>query len=138
MNRIDSSRCLVSACLTGMQTRYDGKSKASAPCLSCLQDKQWIPVCPEQLGGLPTPRPAANIIGGNGHDVLVGTARVVNILGQDVTTPFIKGARMVLEIAQAQDIRLCYLKGRSPSCGVHEPGVLAALLLENGITVEEF
>ena len=131
--------CLVSACLAGLPTRYDCQIKTSNSCLELLKDKIWIPVCPEQLGGLPTPRPAANIINGSGHEVLSGDAQVIDNTGQDVTKHFVQGAHAVLAIAKAQNINLCYLKSRSPSCGVHEVcGVLAALLSRNNIELVEF
>lgn len=136
---MECTKCLVSACLTGLKTRYDGKSKSSPSCIKALQEIHWIPVCPEQLGGLPTPRTGADIIGGNGHDVLAGKAKVIDHLGNDVTQSFIQGAQMVLSIAKAQDIHQCYFKARSPSCGVHEIlGVTAALLEQHDITLIEW
>ena len=130
--------CLVSACLVGLCTRYDGGHKSSPVCQRLLADRCWLPVCPEQLGGLPTPRQAADIQGGDGHTVLAGKARVITRTGDDVTTCFIRGARQVLAIAQAQRIRLAILKSRSPSCGLHPiPGVTAALLLQHGIEIIE-
>jgi uncharacterized protein YbbK (DUF523 family) len=132
-------KCLVSACLTGLCTRYDGQSKASPSCLQQLLDYLWIPICPEQLGGLPTPRPPANLINGDGHGVLAGTARVVDRDGNDVSAQFVRGASMVLAIAQAQHIELCLLKANSPSCGLApSPGVTEALLLAHGIQVISF
>ena len=99
----------------------------------------WIPVCPEQLGGLSTPRIAAELSGGDGHDVLAGQALVVDKNGRDVTTNFIHGARQVLAIARAQQIEHALLKARSPSCGLGHPvGVTAALLRGYGIHCLEF
>jgi uncharacterized protein YbbK (DUF523 family) len=132
-------KCLVSACLTGLCTRYDGKSKASSSCLRHLTGFHWIPVCPEQLGGLPTPRPAAGLIGGDGYGVLAGTAQVIDRCGNDLSEPFLRGAAMVLAIAQAQHIDLCVLKSGSPSCGLAPlAGVTTALLLTHGIQVISF
>ena len=135
-----TQKCLVSACLTGLCTRYDGQSKANANCLRRLAHcPHWIPVCPEQLGGLPTPRSAARLVGGDGHDVLAGRAQVIDLLGNDLSAAFIQGARMVLDIARMQRITLCLLKSRSPSCGL-EPlaGVTAALLRAHDIAVISF
>jgi len=129
---------LVSACLAGLQTRYDNRVVASPKCLQYLEQALWIPVCPEQLGGLATPRCAADILGGTGSDVLDGTARVVCKDGTDVTEPFVKGARQVLEIARRQNISTVLLKSRSPSCGVSRQGVTAALLEKHGFTLLEF
>ncbi len=130
---------LVSACLLGLCTRYDGAIKASPSCLEFLQGAPWIPVCPEQLGGLPTPRPAADICSGNGHDVLDGTASVRTRSGDDLSAPFIKGAEQVLQIAISQNITTACLKSGSPSCAVSGTiGVTAALLKERGVTLHEF
>ncbi len=130
---------LVSSCLVGLCTRYDGKLKTNDHCLTRLSGAIWIPICPEQLGGLPTPREAADIIGGDGEDVLSGTARVITKSGKDVTDQFINGAKQVLKVASLQDIQCIFLKSRSPSCGVHgKPGVTAALLKQHGFQLEEF
>ncbi|MEE4314660.1 MAG: DUF523 domain-containing protein [Desulfofustis sp.] len=129
---------LVSACLTGLRTRYDGRSKTSTTCLQRLEGAIWLPVCPEQLGGLPTPRCAANLIGGDGADVLRGRAAVICTDGNDVTHQFIIGAEQVLAIARSQPVSSIYLKARSPSCGISTLGVTAALLAENGFVLEEF
>ena len=128
---------LVSSCLAGLCTRYDGRLIPDPDCIALLQDRIWIPVCPEQLGGLATPRSPADIVGGGGDDVLSGHARVICRDGSDVTEAFIKGARQVLEICRKQDIREIILKARSPSCGVSKPGVTAALLQKNGFSPKE-
>lgn len=129
---------LVSACLAGLCTRYDGQTFASTSCLKRLKKTIWIPVCPEQLGGLPTPRSAADISSGKGLDVLNGTAKVICRDGTDVTEPFISGARQVLDIARRQNVSAVLLKARSPSCGVGKQGVTAALLKQHGFHLEEF
>jgi uncharacterized protein YbbK (DUF523 family) len=131
---------LVSACLVGLCTRYDGTTKASATCLEFLQNSHYIPVCPEQLGGLPTPRPAADIINGDGFAVLRGEAFVcTREKRSDVSKSFIKGAKQVLQIAKSQQITSICLKARSPSCAVTGTiGVTAALLSEHGFTLHEF
>jgi len=136
---------LVSACLIGIRCRYDYSSKACPEILRFLKDKVYIPVCPEQLGGLPTPRPPAVIRGGDGFDALRLDARLVNEMGDDVTFNFLKGAKKTLEIAEAFGVSICYLKEKSPSCGVKFVysdkgiikgcGVTAALLLKNGYKV---
>jgi len=131
---------LVSGCLIGLSCRYDGKVKASSQCHSFLQGRIWLPFCPEQLGGLPTPRPAAEIRGGTGAEVLSGHARVVTVAtGEDVSFQFCQGARQSLLLAQAQNIAGVCLKARSPSCGVNEVlGVTAALLAQQGYKLYEF
>jgi len=130
---------LVSACLMGLCTRYDAITKPDAGSKGFLKGCIWIPVCPEQLGGLPTPRPAADIIGGNGHDVLQGNARVCTKAGDDVTALFIKGAKQVLQIAKNHEIKGICLKARSPSCAISGTiGVAAALLADHGYRLYEF
>ncbi|MDW7771549.1 MAG: DUF523 domain-containing protein [Desulfobulbaceae bacterium] len=130
---------LVSACLVGLCTRYDAGSNKSAACLELVKESTWIPVCPEQLGGLPTPRNAADLVGGDGNDVLAGRARVVTRSGVDVTCQFVHGARQCLAVALAQNIATALLKAKSPSCGLSpRPGVTAALLQQHGIKVIEF
>lgn len=133
------AQCLVSACLAGLCTRYDGRSKPNSRCLALLQNFHYLPVCPEQLGGLPTPRVPADLTGGDGSEVLAGRASVITTEGTDVTKQFVTGAEAVLKIAQAQGIRLALLKTGSPSCGLTPRlGVTAALLTEHGIQVIEF
>lgn len=137
--RNQHSPCLVSACLVGLCTRYDGLTKINSSCLEQLKSLHWIPICPEQLGGLATPREAADIVGGSGIDVLAGKAQVVTKRGKDVTAEFILGAEQVLQIAQSQHIDMAFLKARSPSCAVHgRIGVTAALLQSHGIELHEF
>jgi len=130
---------LVSACLLGLCTRYDGQQKISKACLQETADMIKIPICPEQLGGLATPREAADIVGGDGHEVLAGTARVMTKSGQDVTRQFILGAQQTLAIARLQQVDAVYLKARSPSCAVSgKTGVAAALLSQHGYILHEF
>lgn len=130
---------LVSACLVGLCTRYDGRTKESPECFKTLKNAIWIPVCPEQLGGLPTPREAADIAGGDGAAVLAGKARVLSRSGIDLTEDFIRGAGQILQIARSQHIDGVFLKARSPSCGVTgRMGVTAALLHAEGFQLTEF
>jgi len=130
---------LVSSCLVSLCTRYDGAIKPVTACLDFLRGHHYIPVCPEQLGGLATPRPAADITGGDGFAVLSGKASVCTEDGTNVTSSFVKGAEQVLQIAQSQKIAGICLKARSPSCSVHGcVGVTAALLIQNGFTLYEF
>lgn len=130
---------LVSACLLGLCTRYDGKLKTSQECQQATAGAICIPFCPEQLGGLATPREAADIIDGDGHDVLAGKAKVMTKSGEDVTAAFIKGAEQAVKIAEMYTVEGVYLKARSPSCAViGKPGVTAALLASKGYKLLEF
>ncbi len=143
--------CLVSACLLGMPTAYDGQGRARAGLIELAARGLAVVICPEVAGGLPTPRPPAEIVGGSGEDVLDGKARVITNEGQDVTEPYLRGARAALEAARRSGAATAILKARSPSCGSRQihaagrlipgQGVTAALLRRAGITVlsdEEF
>jgi uncharacterized protein YbbK (DUF523 family) len=130
---------LVSACLVGLCSRYDGEIRPNQECRQYLQNKIWIPFCPEQMGGLPTPRTAADLIGGDGNDVLSGKAKVTTRNGLDVSPQFIKGAEQTLLLAQSQQVRSIFLKAGSPSCGISgTTGVTAALLQQHGFHLREF
>jgi uncharacterized protein YbbK (DUF523 family) len=135
----------VSACLLGISCRYDGSGHPHPDVLSEAERRCWVPFCPEQLGGLPTPRPPAQIVGGGGEEVLSGVARVINEEGCDVTPSFLRGAQETLILCQRLGVREVWLKSRSPSCGVgliyrgprlvEGDGVTAALLRQNGVLV---
>lgn len=131
---------LVSRCLLGDPCRYDGKSKP-APALEALRRSghTLIPVCPEILGGLPTPRPPAE---------LQPDGRVINRAGEDVTAQYGAGAQAALALARREGCTLAILKAKSPSCGSRQiydgrftgalipgRGVAARLLAEAGIRV---
>lgn len=129
---------LVSACLLGVNCRYDGKGQMAPPLLPLLAEHTLIPICPEQLGGLPTPRIPAERI----------NTQVFTKLGQDVTAAFTKGAEETLKLAQLYHCELAILKERSPSCGAKQiydgnfsgqlidgMGVTAELLIQNNIPV---
>lgn len=139
---------LISSCLAGLATRYDGKDNFIDELTGFLREGKAVLVCPEQLGGLPTPRLPAEIVGGNGGDVLDGRARVINSMGEDVTPQFIRGAEQTLKTAEAVGAVYAILKESSPSCGSSmiyngtfakqkQPGfgVTAALLGRHGIKV---
>ncbi len=139
---------LISACLCGARCRYDGSSNRHPVFVKLLKAKRAIPICPEQLGGLGTPRLPAEISEGSGEQVLSGQAKILNKSGQDVTNCFIRGAQETLHLAQAVGASLLILKSRSPSCGLGEiydgsftsclrrgNGVTAALLKEHGYSI---
>ncbi|MER6582289.1 DUF523 domain-containing protein [Nonomuraea sp. NPDC001023] len=144
-------RILVSACLMGRRVRYDGGAKTSADALlaSWRAEGRLVVFCPEVAGGLPVPRPAAEIEGGaGGAAVLSGDARVLASDGSDVTAEFVAGARAALEAARSAGARLAVLKEGSPSCGalaIHDgtfggrrvpgQGVTTALLEAHGVRV---
>jgi len=129
---------LISACLLGIECRYDGKSKYNN-LVDKLKDKyNLIPICPEQLGGLPTPRLPSEIVNGDGLNVLTGSAIVKNCKGKDVTLQFLKGAATTIKIAKLLGIKKCFLKAKSPSCGINEKlGVTAAMLIKANIKAIE-
>ncbi|WP_366248801.1 DUF523 domain-containing protein [Terribacillus aidingensis] len=108
---------LVSACLAGKPVRYNGTPATDTIVEQLIAQKKAISVCPELLGGFVTPREPAEIVGGNGYDVLDGKARVIEYSGTDVTNMYIEGAARALAIANEQDVDLVVLKENSPSCG---------------------
>jgi uncharacterized protein YbbK (DUF523 family) len=144
---------LVSACLLGMPCAYDGRGRGDrqgrlADLLAAAAPGWVVPVCPEVAGGLPIPRPPAEIVGGDGDDVLDGRARVMTITGEDVTEAYLQGANCALAAVQRHGITIAILKQHSPSCGsdriydgTHSgklragQGVTAALLRRHGVIV---
>ena len=145
---------IISACLVGLDTRYDGKNSFSKVFFDMVKEGKAVPFCPEQAGGLTTPRLPSEISGGDGNAVLMGKAKVISKDGQDVTDSFIKGAKQVLKFAELLGVKKAILKSKSPSCGCEKVydrsfcgilrdgmGVTAAYLKDNGIEVidsEEF
>lgn len=136
---------LVSACLLGIQTRYDGTGNDHAAVRDFLvrRDVIPIPVCPEQLAGLPTPRLKSYFLQGDGQEILDGCGEIVSEAGLNLNEVFLRGANETLRIARLTGCRQAVLKERSPSCGVHMvyrndtrvsgQGVTAALLQRAGL-----
>lgn len=143
-------KILVSSCLLGEYVRYNG---IQIPYTSTVLEKwrqegRLISFCAEVAAGLPVPRPAAEIVGGDGVTVIDGNAKVINIKGKDVTKYFIAGAHKALRTARMHGITIAVLKENSPSCGssyIYDgnfsgrrkrgQGVTTALLKRNGICV---
>ena len=122
-------RVLVSACLLGARCRYDGASKPLPGLERLLSVIDPVPVCPEQLGGLPTPRTPAERCGD----------RVVTRDGTDVTAQYERGAQEALRLARTTGCTLALLKEKSPSCGcgrVYDGTHTGALTNGNGVTAE--
>ena len=139
---------LVSTCLLGLDTKYNGNSNENNIIMEYARFGKFIPVCPEQLGGLETPRASAEIIGGSGEDVLHGKCKVMTDRGIDETNQYIKGAREVVKLLKLFPVTAAILKQRSPSCGnskiydgtftgnvIDGQGVTAALLKQYDIPV---
>lgn len=139
---------LVSACLLGIPCAYDGRGRPVEELLTWATRGFVVPVCPEVFGGLPIPRPTAEIVGGDGADVLAGQARVVTVEGGDVTDAYVSGAEGALAAASRYGITAAILRQRSPSCGskwIYDgthggslkegQGVTAALLQRHGVVV---
>lgn len=131
-------KIMVSACLLGENCKYNGGNNYSAKVAKYIEGHEIIPVCPEVLGGLPTPRVPAEIVNGT----------VTRRDGVSVDKEFRRGAELALERAKQEKIDMAILQSRSPSCGVRQiydgtfsdkkikgQGVFARLLLENGFTV---
>lgn len=142
---------IVSACLLGENCKYSGRNNKSENVIKYLEDKEYILVCPEQLGGLSTPRNPSEIITyGNkdGNDVLSGCTKVLSNKGIDVTKNFIQGAEETLKIAKEHNAKTAILKAGSPSCGykkiydgtflgnkIQGMGVTAAILNKENIAL---
>ena len=133
---------LISACLVGINCKYNGGNNFSEKALDLVKRGEAIPICPEQLGGLMTPRIPAEI------KLVNGERRVINKNGEDITMQFEKGANEVLQLCKKLNIDKVILKQRSPSCGVGEiydgnfngtlingNGITSQLLIDNGIEV---
>jgi uncharacterized protein YbbK (DUF523 family) len=111
-------KILVSACLLGQPVRYDGAGHGPfAPLLQWQQQGRVVALCPEVAGGLPTPREPAEILGGQGGQVLDGLIAVRTVTGEDVSAAFVAGAQIAERLVQQHGIRIAVLKARSPSCG---------------------
>jgi uncharacterized protein YbbK (DUF523 family) len=143
-------KVLISACLLGERVRYNGAdARCADPILARWEDEgRLVPFCPEVAGGLGVPRPAAEIVGGSGADVLDGASRIITGDGRDVTAAFLEGARQAVGRALDEGVRLAVLKEGSPSCGVGRirdgsftgaprsgEGLTAASLTRRGIAV---
>ena len=138
MLKIKRKIILCSACLLGIKCRYDGRSKQNEKIIKLSKKEIFVPICPEQLGGLPTPREPAEQRGN----------KVITKSGKDVTQNFKRGAKQVLKLAKLLGIKEAILKQRSPSCGcgqicdgtfsnriIKGNGVTTSLLKRNGIKV---
>lgn len=136
---MNSNKIIVSACLAGLCCRYDGLAKPCEKVIQLVAEGKAVPVCPEQLGGLPTPRQSAERVG----------ERVLRKDGVDVTAEFIRGAEESLKLASMIGATEAILKAKSPSCGCDQiydgsfsgrlipgDGVFAALCKANGIEVK--
>jgi uncharacterized protein YbbK (DUF523 family) len=139
---------LVSACLLGINCKYNGDNNKNDEVVEYLRDKQFIIICPEQLGGMSTPREPSEIVRLDGEAVIKGQTSVISNKRLDVTRKFKKGAQESLKIAQIYNCKEAILKEGSPSCGsnyiydgtfsgkkIDGVGVTTALLRSNGIKV---
>jgi len=133
---------LVSACLLGIRCSWDGTDKyKNEKVIALLKKEVLIPICPEQLGGLGTPRIRQEIQNGTGEEVLDGKTRVKNEAGEDVTRQFIRGAKEALRIARQYNIREFIGKSKSPSCGcglIYDGSFTGKLIKGDGVTVALF
>ncbi len=138
---------LVSSCLLGLKTRYDGSDNYCQAVIDYIETSQLIPipVCPEQLAGLSTPRPKCWFKQGDGLTALSGEGKLCDEEKHDITADFIHGAEECLKIAKLTQCKQAILQQRSPSCGsthiyldedlVEGVGVTTALLRKNGLKV---
>lgn len=139
---------LASACLLGIECRWDGRSKPCDKLIEMMKEGKLIPICPEQLSGFSTPRIPCEVVNGDGEGVAIGKNKVINKNGDDVTANFVKGAEQSLKIAKMVGATEFIGANKSPSCGkgmtydgsfsgklVKGNGVTAALFEKNGIKV---
>lgn len=122
-------RLLISACLLGCRCRYDGASKAHPLAAALAERYELVPVCPEQLGGLATPRPPAERRG----------EQVVTAAGTDVTEQYRRGAEEALGLCRFFGCQAAVLKERSPSCGhgqIYDGTFTGTLIPGDGVTAE--
>jgi len=129
MHEKKDARIIVSACLAGMETNYLGEAKPHPKVINLVREGKAIPVCPEQLGGLTTPRTPAERKGDG----------VVTKDGRDVTTQFNKGAEEAARIVELTGAELAILKARSPSCGVgctYDGTFSGTFVDKDGVTAE--
>ncbi|MGL4772149.1 MAG: DUF523 domain-containing protein [Clostridium sp.] len=138
---------LISACLCGINCRYNGYSSEKEELIELVRSGQGILVCPEQLGGMATPRVPCEIVG-DYKELLKGKGQIINSMGENKTKEFIKGAEEVLNLAKRLGVKKAILKESSPSCGcnfiydgsfsgkkIKGMGITAYLLKENGVKV---
>lgn len=140
-----SATILVSACLLGLATRYDGSARENPLVRAYLRQNGLtpIPVCPEQLAGLPTPRPRCWFVSGDGATLLDGRGELVDSEGRRLNEAFLRGAAACMQVARIARCSMALLKEGSPSCGCSRitragstapgMGVTAALLQANGL-----
>lgn len=130
---------IISACLIGKNCFYDGSSKYKPQIKGLADAGEAIALCPEELGGLKTPRPPSEIFAGSGEDVLKGKAYVFNKEGKDITINLIKGSREFLDIAKECGVQKAILKSKSPCCGrgkIYDGTFNDRLRSGNGIAAE--
>lgn len=126
---------IVSACLAGINCRYDGKNSENELIVELLKQGKAIPVCPEQLGGLPTPRASCEIV----NDETTNDKRVITKDKKDCTKEFLEGAEKTLLVAKAVGAKRAILKSKSPSCGygcIYDATFSGNLIKGNGLTTE--
>ncbi len=127
---------LISACLAGINCKYSGGNNLNPELRDLVNSGKAVPVCPEQLGGLITPRTPAEIIKDSEENI-----KVITKTGTDVTKEYILGAERALAIAKALNIKTAVLQSRSPSCGcgyIYDGTFTKHLIVGNGITAELF
>jgi len=126
-------KILISACLLGKNCRYNGGHSQ----LTELEeiDVEWIPVCPEESGGLGTPRPSAEMQE-NAETILNGKGKIITNKGKNVTSEFIQGAEKSLQLGLGAEVKIAVLKSKSPSCGIgkiYDGSFTKSLKIGNGI-----
>lgn len=130
---------IISACLCGVNCKYNGKNNLKDGVEKLLKEGKVIPVCPEQLGGMETPREPHEIVNSTALEILRGKGKVLSETYKDSTDKFVKGAYETLKIAKALGVKEAILKSNSPSCGfgsIYDGNFSGKKIRGNGITAE--
>lgn len=123
------AKILVSNCLLGCDCRYKGDNCRNERIIALAKEHVLIPVCPEQMGGLSTPRDPSEIVGD----------KLFSNKGRDVTVQYQKGANIALSIAKLNHVDFAIMKTKSPSCGkgmIYDGSFTGKMLPGNGVTVD--
>jgi uncharacterized protein YbbK (DUF523 family) len=138
-------RIIISACLAGLHTRYDGTAKPHPKLRELVDQATVVPVCPEILGGLGIPRPPCRFVGGDGAALLRGAARLLDKTGMDRTSSFLRAANETLRVVELVSPAVILFKEGSPSCGIRRVdiegswqsgcGVVTAMLRDSGFAI---
>jgi len=130
---------IVSACLSGVNCRYDGGHRENRVIRRLVSERKAIPLCPETAGGRPVPREPVEICGGTGVDVIAGKARIKDRAGNDFTDEIIQGVEEILKTIERMGVTAVILKTKSPACGcgsIYDGTFSGTMIKGNGILTD--